>query len=314
MATTKKEVKEAVQEVTVQEEVQEEVVQEVVQNEVAVQDTAVAENDDIPDGYDFSDLGFDADELDTLTGLDTINSSDIRVPFGKFWAVTKDGRTAGDIELPDGTIISGGSGGVLEGLCILKPQTVRVYFPQPYKPTNKFICRSLDGSNAAQEEASEYAGRACAGCEFAVYPEGGGSSPCREQVLLLCTLADGTLFHLLVSGIGVGDWKKQFLSVEMMKGLALVKKKLKKGILAALNIKVSIGEKDTDYGKKPVIQFRVDKEQPLVTLDRLKANLDAYSSYKEFEQEAVESAATFAQHEQTEYKEEEATGQNGQMF
>lgn len=270
---------------------------------------------DSEDELDFEGLGYDLDELDGLSGFESINSSDIRVPFGKFWAVTKDGRTAGDIELPDGTIIHGGQGEVLEGLSILKPQTVRVMFPQPYKPTNTYICRSLDGKKGAED--GKYANTPCANCEFSVYPEDGGASPCREQILLLCTLEDNTLFHLLVSGMSVRDWKKQFLSVEMMKNMALVKKALKgKAVLAALNITVGVGEEKTkDFGMKPVIQFRVDKDQPLNSMARIKANLDAYSSYKEFEQEAVETAATFAQTEQTEYKDQdEVAGENAGIF
>lgn len=267
--------------------------------------------------YDYSDLdlGFDAEELDDLTGLEAINASDIRVPYGKLHAKVSEGRSVGDIELPDGTIIKGTDGGILQGLSILKIQTVRVFFPQPFKPTNTFVCRSLDGKTGAQDGQSEYAGHICADCEFSKFPEEGGSSPCREQILLLCTLADGTLFYLLVSGIGVGEFKRTFMSVEMMKGLALVKKAIKRSILAALNINVTVEMQKTDYGPFPKLVFRVDKERPLVGKERLKANLDSYSSYKEFEQEAVQTAATFAQTEQGEHETDTgSTGQNAEMF
>lgn len=286
------------------------------QNELAVpDDTQVAvAGSDIPDDFDFESLGFDADELDGLSGLESINASDIRVPFGKFWAVTKDGFEAGDIQLPDGSVIKGSQGEILKGLSILKPATVRVYFPSPYKPSNTFICRSLDGKTGATD--GKFAGTACSSCEFSQYPEE-GAPPCREQILLLCTLADGTLFHLLVSGMSVGNWKRQFLSVEMMKNMSLVKKAMRgKAVLAALNIEASIGETKTDYGVKPILEFKVNKEKPLHDFNRIKENLEAYSNYKTFETEAIESAAKFAQTEQTEYtdQDEATNGENAGMF
>jgi hypothetical protein len=133
-------------------------------------------------------------------------------------------------------------------------------------------------------------------------------------MLLLCTLADGTMFYTLVAGIGVSEFKKSFMSVEMMKGLTLVKKQLKRSVLGALNINISVQSQETDYGPFHKLIFKIDKEKPLVTVDRLRANLEAYSGYKEFEQEAVATAATFAQTEQGEHEAEGATGQNGDMF
>lgn len=297
----------------------EEIVAENVENNVEEPSTEVAIKEEevvaafAGEEFDFEGMGYDIDDLDGLTGLETINASDIRVPYGKFWAVTKDGHDAGDVVLPDGTTVKLGKGEVLEGFSILKPQTVRVMFPQPYRPNNSFTCRSLDGKTGAAD--GEYAGRACAECEFSKYPEEGGASPCREQILLLCTLGDNTMFHLLVSGMSVGDYKRSFLSVEMMKYMALVKKAMKgKGILSALNLTLSSREENTDFGMKPVMQIRVNKEQPLNTFARIKANLDAFSSYKEFEQEAIETAATFARTEQTEYTDENAAGENNGMF
>lgn len=292
----------------------EEVIEEAV-NEIAVAETSL-EASAMPDDFDFDSMGFSDEELDGLTGLEGINASDIRVPYGKFWAVTKDGRIAGDLELPDGTVLKLQNGEVLKRLAILKAQTVRVMFPEPYRPANTYICRSLDGTHGADEETSEYAGRACASCEFSKYPEDGGAPKCREQILLLCTLDDSSMFHILVSGLSVGDWKKKFLSVEMMKHMAAVKKAMKgRGVMGALNIEASYGETKTeDFGMKPVIQFRVNKEQPLHPWPRIKANLDAFIAYKEFEKEAVETASTFARTEQSEYAEDGIGGENANMF
>lgn len=292
-------------------------VQEAQEVQPETTEVAVVENETqltIPEGYDLEELGFDIDELDDLSGIDSINSSDIRVPYAKLYAKVATGRKLGDIELPDGTIIHAGDGEVLKGLSILKIQPVRVYFPQPFKKNNTFICRSFDGKVGAPD--GKHPGAACANCEFSKYPEDGGASPCREQMLLLCTVEDGTMFYLLVSGIGVGEFKKSFMSVEMMKGLRAVKKQLKKSVLAALNLTVSVEMQETEFGSFPKPVFRVDREKPLVDMDRLRLNLEAYSGYKEFEDEAVATAATFAQTEQGEHVEatEGTGGQNDAMF
>lgn len=277
----------------------------------AVIENELVTNDD--EEYDLSSLGLDEFELDGLSGLDTINASDIRVPYAKMYSKATNGREVGDIELVDGTVIKGLQGEVLEGLSILKVQSVRVYFPETFKKSNTFICRSFDNKVGAPD--GKYAGTPCATCEFSKFPEGGGSSPCREQVLLLCTLPDGVMFHFLVSGIGVGEFKRTFLSVEMMKGLRIVKRKLKRQILAALNLSMSVEMQETDFGQFPKPVIRVNKENPMVSNERLGLNIESYASYKEFEDEAVASAATFAQTEQGEHEQSEAdTGVNAQMF
>lgn len=280
------------------------------ENEVAVSENQLA---NVNEEYDLSDLGFEEYELDGLSGIDTINASDIRVPYAKLHAKASTGREVGDIELVDGTIIAGKSGEILSNLSILKIQSVRVYFPESFKKSNTFICRSFDNKVGAPD--GKYAGTPCATCEFSKFPEDGGSSPCREQVLLLCTLPDGVMFHLLVSGIGVSEFKRGFMSVEMMKGLRIVKRKLKRQILAALNLDMSVEMQDTDFGPFPKPVFRVNKEKPMVSNERLKMNLEAYGSYKEFEDEAVATAATFAQTEQGDQESAQGEpGVNSEMF
>lgn len=267
------------------------------------------------DDYNLDDLGFDDNELDELSGLDSINAGDIRVPYAKLHSKAQNGFELGDIELVDGTVIKGNSGEVLKGVSILKIQSVRVYFPEKFNKKNTFICRSFDNKVGAPD--GKYRGQACATCEFSKFPAEGGSSPCREQILLLCTLDDGTLFHLLVSGIGVKEFKSGFMSVEMMKGLRIVKRKLKRQILAALNLNVTVAMEGTEFGEFPKMVFKVDKDSPMVSPARLKSNLEAYGSYKEFEDEAVATAATFAQTEQGDYEGGDAgaaSGPNGDMF
>lgn len=275
--------------------------QEEQKQEVAVKNQDLAE---VAGDYDLDGLDFEGMNLDDLSGIDSINTDDIRVPFGKIYAKAQDGRKPGDILLPDGTVYEGYKGQELTGLSILKIQPVRVYFPQPFKKTNTFICRSHDGKVAAPD--GKFAGRLCSTCEFSEYPEDGGAPPCREQMLLLCTIPDGTLFYFLVGGISASEFKKSFMSVEMMKGLRLVKKKLRgKSILGALNLRLSTVEKDTEYGPFPQAIFKVDPDKPLVDGQRLKENLEAYSQYKDFEDEAVATATDFAQTEQGEHVEDE---------
>lgn len=293
--------------------------QEAIENEGSGTELAVANNelvsqDDEYAGFDFASMGIDEEELDELTGLDKINAADIRVPYAKLHAKASRGISVGDIELVNGDIVKYEEGKImLEEISILKFQSVRVYFPKEFDPNNSFICRSFDNIEAAPD--GKYAGTKCAACEYSKFPEK-GSSPCREQVLALCTDKDDMMFHMLVSGIGVREFKKGFMSVEMMAGLREVKRKLKRQILGALNLKVSVAMEDTDFGEFPKLVFKVDRDKPLVSPERLKTNLEMYASYKTFEDEAVASAATFAQHEQAEYVEPEAepAGKNDQMF
>ena len=191
--------------------------------------------------------------------------------------------------------------------------TVRVFFPEKYDPGDSYICRSRDAIVGAPDGA--YAGRQCATCEFAKYPENGGASPCREQKLLLCTLPDGTLFQYLVSGVGVGEFKTQFISTELQKGLRYSQKKWKRPIMAALNLTLSIKEKETPNGMVAVPVFTVNKDEPLVSTGRLNENLAAFKSYKTFEEEAIDSAAHFAGQQQEDVgggNNEDAEAQNNQ--
>lgn len=280
---------------------QEEVVKEETTEEtgVVVQQTEAA----MINNADDEELEFSLDELDELDGLDGLRPGDFRVPYAKLFQKRKtvDGKTLdlGDILLPNGDIIYGiKEGQTLDEVCVLKSQTVRVYFPEKYVAGDTtVICRSRDAVVGAPD--GEYAGQECASCEFAKFPEGGGASPCREQKLLLCTLPDGTLFHYLVSGVGVKEFRDQFLSTELQKGLRITQKKYKnkRGVMAALNLSMSIKEKDTPNGPVAVPVFTM-MDPETVSNARLNSNLAAYKSYKTFEEEAIDTAATFASQQQ----------------
>lgn len=264
------------------------VVNEEVKNEVAPVEEPAEDNGDSFDlqsmeGIDLGALGFSEEDVKTLSGLDAIDSSEIRIPYATLISkVTRDNKV-GDIVFADGTTIDGGGGEVVPDISVLKIQPVRVYFPQPFSPKNSYVCRSLDGKVGAPD--GEYAGRPCAECEFSKYPEGGGSSPCRDQRLLLCTKADGSLFHLQIGGVGVGVWKT-FMSSQVFHLLPKAK-----GILGFLRMDMRVKMIDTDFGPFPAIDFKIDPKKPFHSKDRLVDNLNALKSYKEFESFHVSTAA-----------------------
>lgn len=252
--------------------------------EVAVVNTGLAAFDF--GGLDLQELGFSEEELKELTGLESIDSSEIRIPYATL--IQKDSKeySKGDILFADGTLIKGLKGEVVENIAILKVQPVRVYFPTPFNPNNTYICRSIDGKVGAED--GEYAGRLCASCEFAKYPEAGGASPCRDQRLLLCSREDGSLFHLQISGIGVGVWK-QFMSAQLFHLLPKAK-----NILGMIKVKMAVKAEETNFGMFAAIDFRVDPKDPFHNPDRIRQNLNSLKSYKEFETDHAKSAANQA--------------------
>jgi hypothetical protein len=260
------------------------------------------------EGLDLSELGFSDEEIKALTGLDAIDSSEIRIPYATLISKATRDNELGDIVFPDGRVLKGYQGEIAEGISVLSIQPVRVYFPQPFNPNNGFICRSLDGKVGAPDGA--YPGQACATCEFSQYPEAGGSSPCRDQRLLLCTNADGSLFHLQVGGVGVGVWKT-FMSAQVFHLLPKAK-----NLLGALNISFGVKKMDTNFGPFPAIDFRIDPKKPFHPVSRLKSNLNSLKSYKEFENFHVSTAAdqTRVQMAVGEADSEAATGPNNGMF
>ena len=279
---------------------------EAVENEVAVQEEAAFDVSTFA-GLDLEDLGFSADELKELSGLENIDSTEISIPYATLISkVTKD-NALGDIVFPDGTVIHGANGEMAEEIAVLNIQPVRVMFPTPFSPKNSFTCRSLDGKVGAPD--GEYAGRSCDQCEFSKYPEGGGASPCRDQRLLLCTRADGSLFHLQVSGIGMGVWKK-FMSAQVFHLLPKAR-----GILGALNVNIAVKMMDTDFGQFPAMDFKVNTKQPFHNTDRLKTSLTALKSYKEFALDHAKSAANQTRVQMAAGEAEaEGSGQNKELF
>jgi hypothetical protein len=289
--------------------------EEKTENELAVKKNetapAVANDNEV---FDITQLGFSIEELEELTGLDDLDPNDFQIPYAKLYSKDTAERAKGDIEFPNKTVIHGADGEVMENVTVLKWRSVRVMFPEPFKKSNTFICRSLDGKVGAPD--GKYAGTPCATCEFAQYPEGGGASACRDQRLLLCTLDDGTLFHMLVSGISVKPFRKSFLSSEVQRGLREVKNKYRAKMMAGVNVTMGVEMETTDNGVFPRLELRVPAGNEVHSPERLKANLEQFSDYKDFEGEAVASAATFAQYEQGEHDTEGDgdTGQNAEMF
>lgn len=278
---------------------------EEVKNEVATTEEATKMEVDAFAGYDLTELGFTEEEIAELSGLDSIDSSEISIPYASLISKATKENEIGDIVFPDGTVIKGKNGEVVEKIAILNVQKVRVYFPQPFSPKNTFICRSLDGVVGAPD--GDFAGQPCATCEFAKYPEDGGSSPCRDQRLLLCAREDGSLFHLQVAGVGMKVWRK-YMSAQVFHMLPKAR-----GIMGALNVTIGVTMIDTDYGPFPALDFKVDSKKPFHEPSRLIESLSALKSYKEF---IVEHASSAAAQTRVEMAAEEgpATGKNTELF
>lgn len=274
-------------------------------NEVAVQEEKKNEVVTFA-GIDLSEYGFSDDELEALTGMESLDSSEISIPYATLIAKATREHEIGDIVFPDGSIMKGAKGETIKGLSVLNVQPVRVYFPQPFSPKNTFICRSLDGKVGAPD--GKYAGRECAACEFSKYPEGGGSSPCRDQRLLLCTKEDGSLFHLQVAGVGVRVWK-DFMSGHAMKFLPKVRH-----ILGALNIEIGVKMVDTDYGPFPAVEFQSIVTDPFHSQERIIENLTLLKTYKEFSKEHAASAADQTRVQMAVDEGPVASGENSEMF
>lgn len=239
------------------------------------------------DDFDFSDMGFSDEDLAGLTGLDSIDASEIRIPYAELQTKdpTNQNLKKGDIVFPDGTVIRGWGGEVLEDIAVLQVRKVRSMFPTPFNPKNSFTCRSIDGIVGHTD--GQYAGRQCASCEFAAYPKEGGASPCRDQRLLLCSKANGEMFHIQIGGVGVGEWKN-FLSTKAMPLLNKVK-----GIMCTLRLTVAVKTVNTDYGPFPALDFKLaDSQKPFFDKAWVKDRLDALVTYRKFEKEYLESAAT----------------------
>lgn len=293
-----------------EEKVTEEVVEEKVakkapakKNEVAKKEEAEVAISDF--SLDFlTDYGFSNEELESLTGMENVDSSDIAIPYATL--MSKDGTEfkKGDLVLPGGKVIHGWDGEFLENVSILNIQPVRVYFPSPFKPTNSFVCRSLDGKVGAP--GTEYEGRACATCEFAQYPEEGGASPCRDQRLLLCATED-SVFQIIVAGVGMKVFRS-FMTQQLLTTLPKVK-----NLWLALNLRLSVSTVETDFGPFPALNFELDSKNPINSNDLIINRLELLKSYKEFAIEHFDSAAQQSA-VQMAVSEEEEVGENSDMF
>lgn len=277
-------------------------------NEVAVkEETALVENSFV--GLDLEALGYSKEELAELTGLDAIDASEIRIPYATLIQKPNknNGWVQGDLVLPDGTVVKCYDGEVIANASVLAVLKVRSYFPEKFDPKNSFICRSLDGKVGADD--GTYAGRPCAECEFAKYPEGGGASPCRDQRLLVLALEDGSLMHMNVSGIGVKSWK-DFMSAQVFHLLPKVH-----NLLPALKVAIGAKAQDTDFGEFACPTFTIDKKDATHTVEKIKENLNSLKSYNEFKQDHLKSAAIQTQIQRAIDGEDlEASGENSEAF
>lgn len=282
-------------EVVAKEEVVVEEVAATETNEVAVAPEASVATTELGSLDYLADLGYSAEELAELTGLTNLKQSDISIPYA-YLKQKEDTNTAkGDLLLPSGHVVKGWVGknpdgthtetSVLKGVSILNVQPVRVFFPEKFNPKNSFICRSIDGEVGAPD--GEYAGRKCATCEFAQYPEGGGASPCRDQKLLLMATED-EVFHFVISGVGMKIFK-DFITQQSMSMLPKVK-----NMLPLLRYDITVDNVATDYGPFAVLRFTLN-ERPIASKEEAQRNLGIVKSYREFSTEHFASAAAATQ-------------------
>lgn len=285
-------------------------------NEVATQSNEVAENKSNFAAFGelgfLEELGYTADDLAELTGMDNLDSSDVIIPYATL--INKDGdanNPKGNLILPGGQVIKGfptpdgEAGEYLEGVSILNIQPVRVYFPEKFNANNSYICRSTDGRTGTD---GEYAGRACSECEFAKYPEEGGASPCRDQRLLLCATKD-TVFQLIISGVGMRVFR-EFISQQMMKTLPSVK-----NLWLALNLDLHIKVVETENGKFAAPHFVLNEKSPINDRDTIQEHITLLKSYKEYAVENAATAATAASIQRSAGDDEgEVKGENTNLF
>jgi hypothetical protein len=265
-------------------------------NEVATQEEAEKKQYEVADQQggglelDLTAFGFSAEELGGLSGLNELNPTDITIPYASMTKKIKTDYALGDFEFADGTKVAlGDEETTIDNISILQVMNVRVMFPDKFKASNSFICRSLDGKVGAK--GSEYEGRSCDTCEFSKYPEEGGASPCRDQRLLLCAREDGSMFHLQVHGVDIKEWKS-FLSSQIMHLLPIVKRKLGVEMIGAIKVSISCKMVTTEYGPFPALRFKVDPKDAFFDNDTILRNAQSLSSYNNFyKQESLESAA-----------------------
>lgn len=247
----------------------------------------------LPD-MSLAEMGLDIDDFDDVSGTEHLDSSDMSIPYAKLYSKRQNGYEVGNFVLPDGQVIDGKDGEELTDISILSIRKTRVMFPENYKAGNTFICRSFNNIEGAPDGA--YPGQPCATCEFSKFPEGGGAPPCSMQYLLLCTSKNVKLFHVIISGIGVSEFKKKFASTEMQRGLSAVRKALgvkdpKFRFIGGVNINMKVGEKDTEYGPFPYLHFYVNRDQPVVDAETFQENREAAKMYKDFEEDSLKAAA-----------------------
>lgn len=283
--------------------------QEVQQEQKAENSTDIAVYQEV-EGIDFSSMGFSDEELAGLTGLDGMDATEIKIPYAELMSKdpTNPLHKKGDIIFPDGTIIHGWNGESLEHVTVLKVSKVRVMFPTPFNPQNSFDCRSIDGISGHTD--GKYPGQACSTCQYSKYPKTGGASPCRDQRLLLIEHPNGSLFHILVGGVSVGEWKT-FMAAQIMYLLKKAK------VLAAFDLTLGVKTVTTNFGPFPALDFKLSNpKQPFYPAAKVKASLEALDTYKKFEKEYLEQAAVRTQEAMVSGGEEapEAAGPNGDMF
>ena len=285
------------------------VVNEVAETEVAEtpkQEVAVKQDTDIA-MYDLDSLGLDVSDLDIdgMSGLEEINSSDISVPMGRLLGKDMGDSDKGDFWLPIGTLGDDAKQDEgndvhpktvkLENVAILGIFKSRVYFEDDYDPSATNVkpdCRSTDGKVAAPD--GKFAGRACADCPLSQWVDG-EKAPCTQQYVLYMSVNSGRPFLMNIKGVAYGPFRKEVVPMLMERSNAVGKSiarqnKLKSPVsfpIAGLRLNMWSDTQTTKFGKFPYVRFELNKDKPMFGGEHIQDSRAALESFAEMRDENI---------------------------
>lgn len=137
------------------------------------------------------------------TGLEAVDQTDLKLPKVKIVQMTseeftKDGIAPGSFY----NTVTKESSETLDCVLLALGKS-RVMWPAQFKRGDKPLCRSFDGINK-----TEGCGEAkCAKCDYAVWPEDGGTPPCTQGYVWLAVDAEGRPFRISAQGSSVSPTK-----------------------------------------------------------------------------------------------------------
>lgn len=276
------------------------------ETETTKQEVAVKEESGVA-MYDLGALGLDVADLDIdgMSGLEEINSSDISVPMGRLLGKDMGDTDKGAFWLPLGTLGDGAKqdegndvhpkGEKLENVAILGIFKSRVFFEDDYDPSATNVkpdCRSTDGKVAAPD--GKYAGRNCADCPLSQWIDG-EKAPCTQQYVLYMSVNSGRPFLMNIKGVAYGPFRKEVVPMLMERSNAVGKSiaranKLKSPVsfpIAGLRLNMWSDTQTTKFGKFPYVRFELNKDNPMFGGEHIQESRSALESFAEMRDENI---------------------------